>query len=102
MKNFVILNNNNEHLSLGNFFRVIKEYSNAKNTFLQSDLFCEIFNIDNIANSTVNNYLTGFRTINSKYKNIYFSMKEEYIKNQLYLIPTISRILSFIDNYNYI
>lgn len=101
MKNFVILNNNNEHLSLGNFFRVIKEYSNAKNTFLQSDLFCEIFNIDNIANSTVNNYLTGFRTINSKYKNIYFSMKEEYIKNQLYLIPTISRILSFIDNYNY-
>ena len=68
-KNFIRLNINNNYLSFGNFLRIIKEESNNSNAFWQSDLFGIIFNTYNIADSTVNNYCTGYRSINIKYKN---------------------------------
>ena len=39
MKNFIRLNINDNYLSLGNLFRVIKEESNNTNTFWQHTLF---------------------------------------------------------------
>lgn len=100
-KNFIRLNINDNYLSLGNFFRIIKEESNSKNTFLQSDLFCTIFNIDYIADSTVNNYCTGFRAINSSYKSYFLDIKKEYETNELVLKDTIVQILSLLENINF-
>lgn len=94
-KKFVRLNIDDNHLSLGNFIRIIKENSTSSASFYQSDLFCIIFNLDStIADSTVNNYCTGFRKINNMYKNYYVNLKEDYKKNNLVLLPTILNILN--------
>lgn len=100
-KSFIRLNINDNYLSLGNLFRIIKEESNSKNTFLQSDLFCTIFNIDSIADSTVNNYCTGFRAINSSYKSYFQNLKRIYETDNLILKPTIINILSLLENINF-
>ena len=78
MKDFIRLNVNDKYLSLGNFFRIIKEESTNSATFLQSNLFSIIFNTDDIADSTVNNYCTGLRSINPKYRNYFKEIKNEY------------------------
>lgn len=96
-KNFIRLNINDNYLSLGNFFRVLKDESNNSTTFWQSDLFSIIFNVDSIADSTVNNYCTGFRAINSTYKNYIKNLKSEYSKNPKVLIPIFAKILQLID-----
>ena len=101
-KNFIRLNVNDNYLSLGNVFRVIKEESVNPNSFWQSDLFCIVFNTENIADSTVNNYCTGLRAINSKYKDYYFTLKNKYIKNSKSLLPIVEKLLILVnDNNNY-
>ena len=45
MKEFIRLNINDNYLSLGNLFRIIKEESNNCNTFWQPTLFTIIFNM---------------------------------------------------------
>lgn len=101
MKNhdYIKLNETNNHLSLGNLFRIIKEESNAKNSFLQSELFCDIFELDNIADSTVNNYITGFRAINTNYKEKIIHKKTIYENsdNSIF-ISTIYKIISLLEN----
>lgn len=98
-KNFIRLNTNDNYLSLGNFFRVIKEIS-INPYFLQTDLFEIIFNTDNIADSTVNNYCTGLRPINIKYKNYFQKIKEKIKTNKDILVPVIGRIIVLLDNTN--
>ena len=96
-KNFIRLNINDNYLSFGNFFRILKEESNNSASFWQADLFSIIFNTDSIADSTVNNYCTGFRAINSTYKNYIKSLKVDYQKNSSTLLPIFSEILKLID-----
>ena len=96
-KNFIRLNINDNYLSLGNFFRVLKEESNNSTTFWQADLFSIIFNVDSIADSTVNNYCTGFRAINTTHKNYIKNLKNEYTKNHNILVPIFAKILQLID-----
>ena len=48
-KNFIRLNINDNYLSFGNFFRILKEESNNSASFWQADLFSIIFNTDSIA-----------------------------------------------------
>lgn len=96
--NYIKLNESNDYLSLGNFFRIIKEESNCKNTFLQSEFFCSLFDISSIADSTVNNYITGFRTINSVYKEKIISKKNSFFKDKLSFLPTVNKILSVLEN----
>ena len=96
-KNFIRLNVNDNYLSFGNFLRILKEESNGSTTFWQSDLFSIIFNTDNVADSTVNNYCTGFRAINPKYKNYIKNIKEDYLNNPKILINTFSKILKLVD-----
>ena len=74
-KKIIKLNDNDDNLSLGNIFRIIKLNSINPNSFLQSDLFCIIFDCDTIGASTVNNYCTGARGINSNYKNYILKQK---------------------------
>ena len=55
-KKYIKLNNNNNHLSLGNFCRLIKEISLNKTYANQTNIFCTILNIDSANESTINNY----------------------------------------------
>ena len=97
-KNFIRLNVNDNYLSLGNFFRIIKEESVDPNSFWQSDLFAVIFDTENIADSTVNNYCTGFRAINSKYKNYYSIMRKNFNTNEKALLSIITKMLELVYN----
>ena len=95
-KNFIRLNVNDNYLSLGNFFRVIKEESNNKN-IMQPELFAIIFDTEDFADSTVNNYCTGLRTINTKYKNYFKTIKDKFEKDSTILVNTIGKLLELIE-----
>ena len=97
-KNYVKLNNNNRHLSLGNLFRILKEEANNKNFTIQSEIFCILFNIDNISDTTVNNYCTGVRAINSKYKSIYVQWRNKYEKDETIFHDIVLNIIATIDS----
>ena len=101
MNTYIKLNNNDNHLSLGNFFNIIKKISKNKSSAVQTELFCILFNIENISETTVNNYCTGLRSINSTYKQTYINYKKKYFNNKDILIPTINNLLSIIDRYIY-
>lgn len=101
MNTYIKLNNNDNHLSLGNLFNIIKKISKNKSSAVQAELFCILFNIDNISETTVNNYCTGLRSINSTYKQIYINYKKKYQEDINILIPTINNLLSIIDGYLY-
>ena len=96
-KKFIRLNVNNNYLSFGNVFRIIKEETNTYKMFLQSDLFSIIFNTYNVADSTVNNYCTGLRAINPKYRNYFKEMKKKYEQDKDIFIFTIGKILELIE-----
>ena len=87
-KKFIRLNINDNYLSFGNVFRIIKEETNTTNMFLQADLFSIIFNTYNIADSTVNNYCTGLRAINPKYRNYFKELKNKFNQDKNVLILT--------------
>ena len=84
-KGFIRLNVNDEYLSFGNFFRIVKEQSNHISI---------IFNTDNIADSTVNNYCTGLRAIHPIYKNDFMKIKNDFETKHEVLVPIISKILA--------
>ena len=45
-KNYIKLNTTNNHLSIGNIFKIIKDESVDKTNALQTELFCIIFDVD--------------------------------------------------------
>lgn len=91
------LNNNDDHLSLGNLFRIIKEISKNKTSALQSEIFCSLFDIESINDTTVNNYCVGCRSIGSDYKQIFLNKEKKYMKNKEEFISNLINILSIID-----
>lgn len=95
---FIRLNTNDNYLSLGNLFRVIKEETNNSNAFVQSDLFSIIFDTYDIADSTVNNYCTGLRAINFKYKNYFKDIRDKFKEDKTVLVSTIAKIIELIEN----
>lgn len=96
-KKFIKLNNNYNHLCIGNLINIIKEESKNKSGAIQSEVFAAIFNIDYINESTVNNYCIGSRSIGDKYKQIYINLKNKYTKDSLIFIPIINNILTIIS-----
>lgn len=96
-RKFIRLNINDNYLSLGNLFRIIKEEANNTNMFLQSDLFAIIFNTYNIADSTVNNYCTGFRAINPKYRSYFKEIENKFEQDNTVLVSTVGKILELIE-----
>lgn len=101
MKQYIKLNDNNKHLSLGNFCRIIKEISLDKSYANQTDIFCTIFNIDSANDSTVNNYCLGCRTISNTYKEQYQNLKREYLKDKAIMNQIVLNIISILDGYIY-
>ena len=95
------MNDNNNHLSMGNFCRIIKENSLNKSYAGQSEIFSAIFNVDTVNDSTVNNYCIGCRSIGSDYKEIFYNFKDKYKKDNLFMIYIILNILSLINGYIY-
>ncbi len=99
--NYVKLNNNENHLSLGNLFNVIKKIAVNKTSAIQTEIFCTLFDIDNISDTTVGNYCTGYRAIGSVYKQIYLNYHKHYKEDNTIMINTINNLLSIIDGYIY-
>lgn len=99
-RDFIRLNVNDNYLSLGNLFRIIKEESYNSNNFLQSELFSIIFDTEDVADSTVNNYCTGLRAINSKFKNYFRTIKNKYDNDKNILIITVGKIIELIEEKN--
>ena len=81
MRKYLKLNNNDNQLSLGNICRIIKNNSVSKIFAGQTDIFCALFNIDTISDSTVNNYCIGYRSIGPDYKNIYQTFEKNGYKD---------------------
>ena len=77
---YIKLNNNPYHLSLGNLFNEIKSISINKTSAIQTEIFCILFNVDTISDTTVNNYCTGYRSIGNDYKQIYLNYQKKYKK----------------------
>lgn len=96
-KRVIKLNENDEYLSLGNIFRLIKEMAIDSSSFLQTDLFSIIFNCDIVANSTVNNYCTGQRAINAKYKNYMLEKRKAYLNDNNSFTSEVGTILNLIN-----
>lgn len=100
-KQFIRLNNNDEHLSIGNLFRIIKELSKNKTSALQSELFCILFEVEGINDTTVNNYCVGCRSIGSDYKQIYLNKIKRYEKNKEEFTDNIIGLVEIIDGVLY-
>ena len=96
-KRFIKMNNNKDYLSLGNLVNIIKNNSKVKESSIQTQVFCSIFNICNINNTTVNNYLIGYRAIGLEYKKIYIDLKEEYKVNKLVFLEIICNIMTILE-----
>ena len=93
-KQYIKLNNNNNHLSLGNLFRIIKEQSLDKSYANQTNIFCALFNLDTANESTINNYCLGCRSISNNYKELYQNYKKKYQKDKTFMNPIIINIIS--------
>ena len=100
-KQYIKMNNNDEHLSLGNLFRIIKDSSRSKVSALQSELFCTLFELESINDTTVNNYCVGCRSIGSAYKQIYLNKEKRYKINKDEFTDNIIGLLSIIDGLVY-
>lgn len=101
MKKYIKLNNNINHLSLGNFCRIIKQNSTNKTYANQTNIFSTILNIDSANESTINNYCIGCRSIGNDYKELYFNYKHNYQKNKNYMLDIILNLISILDGYVY-
>ena len=91
-KKFIKMNNNLNQLSLGNLIRIIKKNSINKHLASQAEIFCIIFDVDNVNESTINNYCIGARCIGDEYKNIYVDLRKQYNKDNAIFIPIIGQI----------
>ncbi len=101
-KQYIKLNSNDNHLSLGNLFRIIKELSKNKSSALQTEIFCTLFGVSDINDTTVNNYCVGCRSIGSEYKQIFLNKQKRYRKSSLEFCDNIIGILSIIDSDIYV
>ena len=100
-KQYIKMNNNDEHLSIGNLFRIIKDSSKNKTSALQSELFCILFDLEGINDTTVNNYCVGCRSIGSEYKQIYLNKEKRYSKDINEFTDNIIGLLSIVDGVVY-
>jgi hypothetical protein len=102
MKKYIKLNDNDNHLSWGNFTRIVKEYTVNKSSALQVEIFCTVFDTHLVGDTTVNNYCTGIRSINDEYKQKFLIYKKKYTNNKNILVNTVINLLSIIDGKEWI
>ena len=95
-RKYVKLNDGYNHLSLGNIINVIKDESINKNNAVQSNIFCVIFNINDVNESTVNNYCIGSRRINDEYKQKYIILRNRFEKDNDVFLAIVKDILTIV------
>lgn len=100
-KSYIKMNNNDEHLSIGNLFRIIKESSKNKTSALQSEIFCDLFQIEYINDTTVNNYCVGCRSIGSEYKQIFLNKIKRYENEREEFCDNIINLINILDGVIY-
>ena len=93
-KNYIKMNNNDKILSFGNLVRIIKEVSNNKNA-LQMEVFCSIFDVNNINTTTINNYCIGIRAIGIEYKKMFL---DKYNEDKRLFVTNILSLISILDD----
>ena len=91
------MNVDDTQLSLGNLCRIIKELSVNKLSAMQTEIFCLLFLVDHVHETTVNNYCVGCRGIGSEYKQIFLNRNKRYLKEKEEFCDTILSFLSIID-----
>ncbi len=96
-RKYIKLNDNYSHLSLGNIINTIKEVSKNKSSAIQSEVFCTLFELDYINESTVNNYCIGSRGIGNDYKQKYIILKKRYENNKEVFINIFCNLLTIIN-----
>ena len=101
MKKYIKMNDNTKYLSLGNMFNIIKNNSNNKSSAMQSELFCILFNLSDVSNTTVNNYCIGYRAISIEYKKIYIDFLRKYKKDKMIFLDILISLISILDEYIY-
>lgn len=95
-KNYVKMNNM-DILSLGNVIITIKEIANNNNAS-QREIFSSIFSVNNVNNTTINNYCIGYRAIPLEYKKYY----SDLMNNKEGYVDIILSIMNILDNTIYI
>ena len=100
-KNYIKMNDNDNYLSFGNLINIIKKVSNNKNA-MQTELFCTIFNVNNVNATTINNYCIGYRAIGLEYKKTYVDLNRKYESDKLVYLDIVLGILSIMDDIIYI
>lgn len=93
------MNEDKNYLSLGNIFESIKELSTNKKTAMQAEIFCSVFNTNDINNTTVNNYCIGYRPISIEYKKIYYDLIEKYKSNYEIFLPIVISIINILEDH---
>ncbi len=96
------MNVDDTQLSLGNLCRIIKELSVNKLSAMQTEIFCLLFLVDHVHETTVNNYCVGCRGIGSEYKQIFLNRNKRYLKEKEEFCDTILSFLSIIDGTLYV
>ena len=96
-KSFIRMNDNDNYLSLGNLFRIIKEISKSRISAVQSQLFCILFDINDINDTTINNYCVGCRSIGNDYKQIFLNKEKKYKTNHEVFCDNIIGLINIID-----
>ncbi len=96
-KKYIKMNNNDEHLSIGNLFRIIKDSSKNKMSALQSEMFCTLFDLEYINDTTVNNYCVGCRSIGAEYKQTFLNKERRYEKEKIEFTDNIIGLINIMD-----
>ena len=96
-RKYIKLNDGYSFLSLGNIINVIKEESKNKSSAVQGQIFCALFNVEDISDSTVNNYCIGSRSIGDNYKQIYINLNKQYEKDNKVFLEIVNNVLSIIQ-----
>lgn len=96
MKKRYIKMNEKNILSLGNICNCIKEVSCGKSA-MQKEIFCVLFNTNDINNSTVNNYIIGIRAIGVLYKKVYIDLYNKYKGDKNIFCDIVINIISLLD-----
>ena len=96
-KKYIKMNIDDNHLSFGNLCRLIKTEAKNKSSALQSEIFCTLFSVDSINDTTINNYCVGVRGINDIYKQTYIIYQKKYNNDKNILKDVIIDLLSIID-----
>ena len=91
------MNTGHDQLSLGNLFKIIKSLSVNKAYALQSELFSILFDVENMNDTTVNNYCVGLRGIGTEYKKNFVLKEKKYKEDNEVFCEDVISIISIID-----